>query len=173
MHSSYLLCQPWFWDKTHRLRDVSAIYPASIWLWCIVDIHIGHLLKISIGAQEGGRFPTDITMPGCSGPVCRLPINTAIPVTVTFSSPVHAQSVHSTVAILVRGNWIKVARDAPICPLLTVGRCPLVTASRYAFRHESTIQRVPVGTRSTMRFRAYNQRNETVTCFQTRFEIIN
>lgn len=112
-------------------------------------------------------------MPGCDGPVCRLRLNVPIPVAVSFTAPIPSRNVLSSAEILFNGNWIMVGRDTPVCPLLTEGRCPLVAGSRYTFRYTTMVRSVPVGTRSLMRYRAYNGANATVICFRTNFEIVN
>lgn len=112
-------------------------------------------------------------MPGCSGEICQFRSNTRVPVTVSFTATQSSARVFYSGDILVNGRWNSIARNVRVCPLLTTGRCPLLTGGTYAFRSQATVRRFPVGTRSMMRFRVYNNNNVTVTCFHTSFQIVN
>lgn len=119
-------------------------------------------------------MPTNIRLPGCNNEVCDFRRNVPITFDMSFIVREATNTAFGFAEALVRGTWLTLTRNEPICAHLIAGRCPLAAGSRATYRQTAQVPGfIPVGTRTTVRLRAVDSRNGIIACVRIAARVVN
>lgn len=118
-------------------------------------------------------MPNSVNLPGCNNEICEFQRNSQITAELSFTARRASNKAFATVQVLLRGSWITLSRNEPICPKLVSGQCPLTADTRYTYRNNARVpDMVPVGLKTTAVIRAVDDQRGVIACVRIAARIV-